>query len=316
MADAALVADIGGTNLRAALVDREGKILSRRATRTDVKSGGTRMLDRLMAVLKETAADSGGSFAGIGLAVASPTDPSTGTLYNPPNLPDWDGFSPMEALTREYPGARIIIGNDANLAALAVHHFGQGRGLRNVIYMTVSTGIGGGIIINGEMYEGSRGFAGEFGHIVVLPNGPKCPCGRTGCLEALASGTAVARSAQKRIIAGEPSTLAGKGPASRIDAVAVAAAAEAGDALAKQVIDEAAYYLGIGISVVINSFDPDIVVIGGGMSNSLDLLRTGIMEQVKRHAIADSAHPVPIVKSDLGDDIGLLGAAAKVFGEL
>ena len=311
MTGTALVADMGGTNMRTALVDTEGQILARRSTRTTVNEGGPRMLDRLLTLLKLSAGDAKGSIVGIGVAVASPTDPVTGTLYNPPNLPAWAGFTPVESIKKEFPGMRVVIGNDANLAALALHRFGQGRGLKNVIYMTVSTGIGGGIIIGGRLYEGSRGFAGEFGHIVVLPNGPKCNCGRGGCMEALASGTAVARIARERTAAGAETVL--RQHIDGIDAATVAVAAKAGDPLAKQVMEEAAYYLGLGISTVINSFDPDIVVIGGGMSNSFEMLLPGIIAQVQAHVIADEAHPVPIVKSELGDDIGLMGAAALVF---
>ncbi|MCH8184500.1 MAG: ROK family protein [Chloroflexi bacterium] len=306
----ALAADLGGTQIRVALVDRGGSITQRHAIPTLAQSPRGEVVERFVAALKQVAATvEVDSLAGVGVSLASPTDPETGVMFNPPNLPGWDGFSVKPVIEAEL-SARASCANDATLGALAEQKYGAGKGYRHLIYMTVSTGIGGGIVVDGRLYTGRGGFAGEIGHLTVERSGPQCNCGSYGCLEALASGTAVARIARERLDAGEASSLAG---APEVDARAVAHAAEAGDAMALAIMNEAGASLGVGIVTLLNILDPEVIVIGGGMSQSLHLLLPGIEKEIEARAMAHNRGRMPVVKSELGDDVSLLGAAGLAF---
>ena len=311
----ALAADIGGTNIRVALFDREGRISHRRSVLTEASQGKDAALERLadaMEAVKALAEPD--TLVGAGVSLAGPTDPDTGVMYDPPNLPGWDGFSPVPVL-EERLSLSVAAANDASLGALAEHRYGAGRGHRHIIYMTVSTGIGGGIVVDGELYTGSRGFAGEIGHISIASDGPRCNCGNAGCLEVMASGTAVARIAQERLAAGEASTLLddAQGDLSRVDAPMVAEGAKAGDELARSIMDQVATNLGVGLVSLLHIFDPDVIAIGGGMSQNLELLLPGIAAEIDRHAMSQHRGRMPVVKTELGDDVSLLGAATLAF---
>ena len=315
----ALVADMGGTNTRVALVDETGSILHRRSERTRADAGRDAVMKRLAEALEEVASTAeASSIAGVGLSVASPVDPATGEMYNPPNLhgEGWHLFSPKSYL-QDRLGFPVSLANDATLGAMGEHAFGAGRGSDNMIYMTVSTGIGGGVIVDGRLYTGYKGFAGEIGHITIDRNGPTCNCGNVGCLEVMASGTAVARMAHERLSAGEASSLleTAEGNTSAIDARMVADAAKAGDSLAQSLMHEVATNLGVGIVSLMHVFDPELIVIGGGMSQNLDMLLPDIDREIQRHAMAHLRDRRPVVKSELGDDVSLLGAAALVFSD-
>ncbi len=205
--------------------------------------------------------------------------------------------------------------NDANAAALGEHRFGAGRGTNNLIFVTVSTGIGGGIIIDGKLYSGTSGSACEIGHMTIDVNGPKCTCGNTGCLETLASGTAVARDAIGRIRQGEKSTLTEmvKGNLEEITAEKVGIAAQSGDSLSMDVISRAANYLGVGMANIVNIFNPEIIVVGGGMAKLGDFLLDPVRQIVRERAFPISAQAVRIVTAQLGDDAGICGAAVFAF---
>ena len=312
----ALAVDLGGTRLRVAVVDEEGHIVRRRAEDTLGHQGPQRVMECLIGHLKDMASFTAeGSLVGLGLAVASPLNMETGEMVNPPSLPaSWDGFTPKPIL-EERLALEVVLGNDATLAALGEHRFGAGRGLRHLLYVTVSTGIGGGIIVDDKLYSGSRGFAGEIGHMIIDRNGPSCGCGSSGCLESLASGTAIARMARERI-SSERGTLllemAG-GDSEGVDARMVAKPATSGDGLALEILNEVAYNLGLGIASLLNIFDPELVILGGGVSQQLELLMPGIVEAIGRRAMMQHKRLVPIVESQLGDNVGLLGAAALIF---
>jgi len=315
MTEYALSADLGGTQLRVALVDREGALYERHATDTLAQQGREAVVNNLVQALEHVAgmAD-GASIVGIGVSMPGPIDPDDGTVYDPPNLPGWGIYSAKDRVEGAL-GMQASFANDASLGALAEHAYGAGRGHKDMIYLTVSTGIGGGIIIEGRLYGGHKGFAGELGHMTIDRKGPLDNCGNVGCLEALASGTAVARIANERLASGEDSILSqhdndNGGP---VSAAQVAAAASEGDPLARSVMDEAATNLGIGIVSYMHIFDPEVIVIGGGMSHSLDLLLPGIEQEIRDHAMAHQRERTPVVKSELGDDVSILGAAALAF---
>ena len=315
MTQYALAADLGGTQLRVALVDRDGNVTHRNAIPTLTQQGRDDVMKRFVAALEQMASNvDRASIVGIGVSQAGPTNSDTGTMYNPPNLPGWDGFSPKPIL-EERMSLTSSHANDATLGAMAEYAYGAGRGTKHMIYMTVSTGIGGGIMIDGKLYTGHRGFAGELGHITIDRTGPVCACGSVGCLEMLASGTAVARMARERLTAGEQSILleSANGVIEDVDAPKVAEAARSGDALAKSIMQDAGTNLGIGIVSLLNAFDPEVIIIGGGMSQSLDILMPWVSQIIEQRAMVSYKDKFPVVKSELGDDVSLLGAAALAF---
>ena len=314
MTQHALAADLGATQIRVALVNQAGQVSHRQAAATLAHQGRDKVLSRFVHLLEQVASSAKSATpVGIGVSLASPTDPDTGVMYNPPNLPGWDGFSLKPVLEEKF-SLKASLANDATLAALAEHVYGAGRGYKHMIYMTLSTGIGGGIIMDGRLYTGDRGFAGEVGHVTIDRSGPPCNCGNTGCLETLASGTAVARMARERLEAGEDSVLLEQGgQPDKVDAQMVAEAAISGDRLAQSIMRQVASNLGIGIVSLLHAFDPEIIVVGGGMSSSLQLLLPGIAQEIGRRAMVHQRDRVPVVKSELGDDVSLLGAAALAF---
>ena len=313
-----LAVDLGGTRLRLGLVDRQGRVVSSRRRQTRADQGPERVVGRLIQELKDLASEvDSESILGLGVSVASPVDPETGTLYNPPNLPGWDMFSPRPVL-EDALKLQVFISNDATLAALGEHRFGAGRGYRNLIFITVSTGIGGGVLIDGWPYSGSRGFAGEIGHIVIDPQGPSCGCGSRGCLESLASGTAIARIARERMLAGEPSLLQQmvKGEVEKVRAETVSEAAKKGDGLAKNIMEGAGASLGLGIASLLNIFDPELVILGGAVAQApgnWSLLFPSLSGTLDQYAMTHQRGRDIVVRGALGDDVSLLGAAAWVF---
>ena len=322
MTEYALVADVGGTRTRVALVDAAGSIVVRHSTETLARKGREEVMNRLADALEHVASERRTEIKGVGLSLASPVDPGTGVMYNPPNLgPEWHLFTPIPMLC-ERLSLPVYAENDATLGALGEHAFGAGRGCDNMIYMTVSTGIGGGIIIGGNLYTGTNGFGGEIGHMTIDRNGPLDNCGNVGCLEALASGTALARMAQDRLEAGANAgkksvmlALAG-GDIAAVDARIVVQAARQDDALAQSLMQEVARSLASGIITLMHIFDPQLIVIGGGLGQNLDMFMPIIESEVKRRAMAHFQGAVPVAMSQLGDDVSLLGAAALVFKEV
>jgi glucokinase len=314
MPNYALVADLGGTNMRTAVVDDEGNIVHRASTPTDASRGREDVVARLVAALHDTMAASNYPVTCIGVSVAGATDPETGVMYRPPNLSGWHGFSLRPVLGEQFD-LPVSLANDANLAALAEHRYGAGRGHSHMVYLTISTGIGGGIVVNGMLYEGARGIAGEFGHVTIDRNAGRHACGNVGCFEMLASGTAVARMARERLSEGASSVVleSAGGDLDRVDAAMVTNAARAGDGMAIQIVDEVARNLGVGIVGVIHAVDPSVIVLGGGMTRELDLFMPGIDEVLQERAIRLPEGRDLIVQAELGDDGGLLGAAAFAF---
>ena len=317
MAEYALVADVGGTQTRVALVDPVGSITARHSTETLAHEGRDAVMERLAGALQHVASAQPTDIKGIGLSLASPVEPGTGVMYNPPNLgPEWHLYTPVPLL-QERLSLPVVAQNDATLGALGEHAFGAGRGSSNMVYMTVSTGIGGGVIINDRLYTGTSGFGGEIGHMTIDQNGPMDNCGNIGCLEALASGTALARMAQERLRAGEGSLileLAG-GSADAADARMVVQAARQDDPLARSLVQDIARSLASGVITLMHIFDPQLIVIGGGLGQNLDMFMPTIESEVKRRAMAHFQGAVPVAKSQLGDDVSLLGAAALIFSE-
>ena len=253
-------------------------------------------------------------FIGLGVAAAGILDTKKGIVTTSPNLPHWRNVQLCHILAEKLGVVTYII-NDANAAALGEYRFGAGRGFDNMIYLTVSTGIGGGIIVDGELYSGADGCAGELGHRTIEVDGPQCHCGNFGCLEALASGWAVVREAKTRINQGEKSSvieLVG-GRLESITAETVAVAARRGDQLAANIVRDAANYLGVGLANLVNIFNPELIVIGGGLSKMGNMLLKPARKVLKERAFTLPARTVRLVRARLGSNAGIIGAAAYVF---
>lgn len=306
--------DLGGTKIRTALVDGTGRIVARDYRETRAEEGPDAGLERILAAADAVLVQAGLSrshIAAVGIGSPGPLDIERGVIVSPPNLPGWGAF-PLRQRVQDALGITTVLENDANAAALGEHRFGAGRGAKHMIYVVAGTGIGGGLILNGELYRGVSGMAGEIGHTTLLPGGPLCGCGNRGCLEALAAGPAIARAARERIAAGMSTTmteLALSDPR-RITARLVAEAAAQGDEIARQVLSEAMDYLGLGIANLVNILNPELIVIGGGLANIGEALLGPVRRAIEQHAFFSLAQTVRVVKAELGDDAGALGAAA------
>ncbi len=227
------------------------------------------------------------------------------------HLPGWQDVPLRDIISREL-GKAVYLINDANAAAVGELRYGAGREANNFIYITVSTGIGGGIIINGEIYTGSTGTAGELGHMVIDDNGPLCSCGNTGCWDMLASGTALTAEAKRLIESGANTKIlehAG-GTIDKINAEVIHEAALAGDKLANRLIARNAYYLGVGLANLINIFNPEAIVIGGGLSNIGDMLLLPAYQEAERRAFKQPYQATRFALAELGRNSGVIGAAA------
>lgn len=312
MASYVVAVDFGGTHLRAALVDETGQIVQRLKHKTDAHLGPAVVIDRLAEAVQRIAEADGKPVPvqGVGVIAPGPLDPYQGIVFQAPNLAGWENI-PLAAELQARVQRPVSIGNDANLAALAEQRYGLGQGLSDLIYLTISTGIGGGIICNHTLLLGAKGLAGEVGHMQIIPEGPLCGCGNRGCVEALASGPNIARAAVERIEHGLASSL--KEVSHPITAEDVVAAARQGDKIALEVLERAGGFIGMAVANLIHLFNPQRVIIGGGVSNAGPLLFDPIRETTRRRLMAIYRDTFDIVPSQLGDDVGLLGAAALAF---
>jgi glucokinase len=306
--------DLGGTKIIAGLVERTGRILAKEYRETQAAAGLSSVIDRLIEATTKVVASQSIDLSevnAIGVAAAGPIDATSGTVTAPPNLPGWHDV-PLGRLIQERVSLPTYLENDAAAAALAEFTFGAGRGTQHMIYVTASTGIGGGLVLHGRLYHGITGAAGEIGHMTLLPNGPLCGCGNRGCLEALASGTAIAREARERVSRGVPTLIAelANGDLTQISAKLVAQAADEGDIDAQEILHEAMGYLGVGVANLVNLFNPEIIVIGGGLTNMGERLFDPVRRMIDRRAFPTSARAVEVRPAELGGDVGVLGAAA------
>ncbi len=294
--------DIGGTRIRVALGHRDRRLLHRVELATQPDPKGT--MDAIALAVRKCldATDaSPQAIAGIGCSTAGTVDPKTHTIGHSPNLPHWEGFRLGKALhgvAREILGRDLLVQveNDANAAAWGIAHF-EAPELQHLVYVTISTGIGGGILSHRGLHRGGTGGAGEVGHMILQPDGPRCGCGKRGCWEALSSGTAIARMGRERL--GDPA----------ITAQRVFERARAGDPEAQKIVEEAAVYLGVGFANLTEILDPEAIFVGGGVTASWDLLEGAMHNSYQAHV----RWQVPIRLTTLGDDVGLLGAIALVW---
>jgi glucokinase len=306
MADAAVLGiDVGGTQVRAALVEG-ARLLARASEPTDVRGGPEAVLAQLSRLVARVAPERGRARA-LGVSCPGPLDSETGTILSIPTLPGWEGLPLRDLLARE-TGLPVTLENDGVAAAFGEWRHGAGRGLRHLVYVTVSTGIGGGVVLDGRLLHGRRGMAAHVGHLPLDPQGPPCACGARGCFEALASGTALGRAAREAVSAHPESPLAAI-PPEHLSARHVADAARPGDALAQRLIEEEARWLALGFVALLHAYSPDAIVMGGGVAQAFDLLGPGIRRTMRARALP-AFRNVPVRRARLGADSGLIGAAA------
>lgn len=302
-----LALDIGGTKLAAGVFTAEGeaRMLERRERPTRGAEGVEVSLAQVYGLLEEVveAAAAHGAPAGIGVCAPGPLDPRTGVIFNPTNMPGWVNL-PLAAEIQQRFSLPCRVENDANGAGLGEAIFGAGRGYSSVFYATLSTGIGTGIIFDGRVYHGKNGAAGEGGHVSIdYRSATRCNCGSLGCIEALASGTSIARRAREALSSvSEPVT-----------AETVARAAAGGDQRAIRLLDETGEMLGAWLGSVVSLLDPDIIILGGGVSRIGEPLFARIRRAVPGRTINPFAAQTPIVAAALGADAGVWGAAAVIL---
>ena len=289
--------DIGGTKIAVALADADGHVLAMTRFPTRVERGPHAVLREAVETVRKLAGDSGTRVAAVGVGCAGPLDRKAGLILSPPNLPGWDRFPIVEIMENRLD-APCVLDNDANAAALGEYRYGAGREVEDMVYITLSTGVGGGVIVGGELLHGVGDAAGEVGHMIVWPDGPECGCGARGCLEAVCSGTGIARRAHARM--GE----AGVG----VTAADVVRLAHEGDAAATEVWDETIKYLALGIGNVIVTVAPETIVLGGGVSAAGDQLLEPLRARVRRDVTMIPPEKVSVVLAELGGDSGVYGA--------
>jgi len=312
--------DLGGTKILTAVVNSRGEMMSRDHSITPAAQGPDAVIQFIMQSMNRSLGQAGiaiSDLAAIGVGVPGPSDPDAGVLFTAPNLPGWRNV-PLRDIIEKATGVKSFLINDANAAALGELYFGAAQGARHFIYITISTGIGGGVIIDGKIYTGTVGTAGELGHMTIDDKGPRCNCGNTGCWETLASGTALAREARLRIKEGAATTILKHvdGDMEKITAQVIQAAAEQGDDLAKELIDRVGYYLGVGLANLLNIFNPELIVIGGGLSNIGDMLLTPAIRTAGERAFKDAYRTARFAPAKLGRNSGVLGAAAFALHEM
>ena len=323
---AVLAVDWGGTWCRMGLISRQGEILWQTRRPNPKGSGPDEYLALGTDIASEALAVEGLRAFAIGAAVAGPVDPSSGVLYQPPNLMALDGIS-LKRIWENRFGLPVVIGNDANMAAMGELRFGAGRDAaqagkppKSLFYITVSTGIGGGAVEGGSLILGANGLTAEIGHTTIDfgIDAPQCQCGKRGCLEAISSGTAIANYAIAALSAGKyPDSSLAAVPQAEMSSRTVVAAAAEGDSFAEAIIDRACDGLTAGLANVVHLFNPDLIILGGGVSAGLTELNLlpRISQGIRDRLMSDLHKAFELVPSRLGDNSGLLGAAAAAWEE-
>ncbi|TVR18625.1 MAG: ROK family protein [Anaerolineaceae bacterium] len=301
--------DLGGTRIRAARLDARLSIIERHETLTRAHEGLEPTLERIKAEIGKVIPDNRDDVLGIGISAPGPLNPETGVIVSPPNLHGWHNV-PLGDILKDAFGVPVYTGNDANLAILAEAAVGAAKGYKHAIYVTISTGIGGGMLIDDRLLLGRHGLAAEAGHMVMVAGE------RVSTLELEAAGPAMAKRARTRIEAGEQSQMVAlvDGKLDEINGATVGRAAQAGDVMALDIVERAARVFGMGIVNLLHLFNPEIVVIGGGVSQLGDLLFDPMWESIRAHCIDDAYwRDLVIVGPELGEDVSVIGAATLVI---
>lgn len=305
---------MGGTKILAAVVRGDGKILGRAKKRTKADQGPEDVLGRITETVRQAAAVAGFALpdiAALGIGAPGPLNPDEGLVFHTPNMPGWHNI-PLGRHLSERLGIPAFVDNDVNLGTLGEHVLGAGRGTQDMVGIFVGTGVGGGIILDGKLRGGARHAAGEIGHMVVAAGGPYCGCGRQGCLESVASRTAIVRDIRAGIAAGRENLLTSSSgrQLKRITSGILARAWKENCPLTREVLGRAQWHLGLHASAIVNLLDPEILVYGGGVVEAMgESFLDPIRIVAEQHYIHQEGMPIRIVAAKLGDDAGILGAA-------
>ena len=312
--------DLGGTNVRAAVVNGEGKILGEARTDSKAMEGAEVTLSQIITAIHNAIADAGISHSQIsacGMGIPGTVKNAEGLVLWSPNFKDWNGIQVRDPIQKAF-GVPVSMGNDANVAALGEYAFGAGRGSKCMIMLTLGTGIGSGLIIEGRSWNGVSEVAPEMGHHIILADGPRCSCGRYGCVESLCRRDAITDRAARKAHQGRYTSLIEKSghDLRYITPAMIAEAASEGDEVSLETLEETGYYLGIAVANIINIFNPDKVIIGGGIAQAGELLFGPIRRTVEVNALYEALQVCQIVPAALGDDAGVLGGAALALQSL
>ncbi len=311
---AVLALDIGGTKLAVGVLTPDGEVHGYLVEPTRRDEGSDAVITRLfdMGHRAVAATDIDHPVSAVGISCGGPLDSTSGVVLDPPHLPGWIDVPLTDMAAAEFD-VPAYLENDATAAALGEHRYGTARGAQAMVYLTVSTGVGGGSIIGGTLHRGTAGNGGELGHVLVRPGGRVCSCGRRGCLEAYVSGTAIAERAAEALERGATSTLADVAPLTAAD---VSAAARRGDELACAVWDETTDVLGQAVTDLVNVFEPEVVVLGGGVTRSGAMLLDPVADAVARDAMPPAAKAARVVSAGLGDAVSVVGAGVVALDAL
>ncbi|HLB28774.1 MAG TPA: ROK family protein [Dehalococcoidia bacterium] len=317
MAPAGLIGgiDVGGTKILAAITDGRGRVLASGHRPTGAQESPDAVIGRMAEAILEALGALGQGpqgLSGVGLAIAGPCDLERGLVTSSPNLPGWRDV-PAARLLQERLGVPAHLENDATAATWGEYHFGVGRGSRHMLYLAIGTGIGGGIVVDGRLYRGAAGAAGELGHVSIQEDGPLCHCGSRGCLEALASGWALAQGGKELVARSRAPTMARLAQeAGGVTAEVVHQAALSGEAEALRIIEEAGRHLGVALANFVNIFNPEVIAIGGGLSQMGEILLAPARRTMMERAFALPAGLVRVEVGQLGELAGVLGVGALV----
>lgn len=304
--------DIGATSIDLCIADFSCKLIVRYAEPANVKDGPIKILGRVCSLLENMLKENNLSpekMSGIGIGVPGPVDFSVGALVSPPIMPGWDCYPIIQTMQQWFASANVVVDNDVNLMALGEMNQGAGKGADNLIFVKIGTGIGAGIICEGKIYRGSSGCAGDIGHIDVNQSGSICHCGNQGCLESVAAGPAIAERSLMAAQAGKSPLLLKQYEMNGIlRAEDIGDAAREGDALAMEVIRESGQFIGEVLAGLVNFYNPEMIVIGGGVSNLGNLLLSSIRQTILRRSLPLATRDLYIVFSEIGPDAGVIGA--------
>ncbi|MBC7473086.1 MAG: ROK family protein [Candidatus Sericytochromatia bacterium] len=305
--------DLGGTNMRSALVSEDGEVIFSNECETLAQEEADKVINRIKNLIKESvskAEEKDLQIQSIGIGVPGVIDTDSGIVKSCPNIPHWKNIELGKIISEEF-GIKTKVDNDVRVTALGEYYFGAGKGYKNILCVAVGTGIGGGIILNGEIMRGPSQSMGEIGHITLKKDGPLCGCGNYGCLESLASSLAIIREAKEVLDKGKSEIMEKQlEHGMPISAYFVTKALHDGDIEAARIMREVGEWLGIGLASVVNLLNPEIIIIGGGVSLAGNVIFNPVKEEIAKRALKIPRELVKVVPAQLGDSAGMIGASA------
>lgn len=305
--------EFGGTNIKAALFDDRAKIIFDEFQPTGARQGVESVLNRIKTIIHHLIDKQGilpNGLKGIGIASPGPLDIKSGMVFNSPNLPGWKKVPLKKTMEKEFK-VPVILENDTNAAALGELWMGNGKGAKNLVLLTLGTGVGGGIILNKRIWHGSNDLGGEIGHMTIEKDGPKCNCGNRGCFESFVSATGIVRRTVRALKEGGVSSLSKR--TNKPTPEIIFNEAKKGDGLAKKIVNETGEYIGIGLASLVNILNPEIIILGGGVAQSFETLIKPAMKELKKRAFTRGIENLKILPWKLGNQAGITGSIYPFF---